>query len=164
MKEESKRGEGQTVISVSLPRELLQAIDDRAGSLGLARSLYLSLLAEKDLRQLGPLVIHGDQAQVAEQVELTPEAYSFLLSAIPEMADYERRLSGKALGDLPKPPKSVTKSKLWELFLDKRNEILKHKWIQSEKAGRDIGMEAAIREWLQAYHPAWAQAHKVDEA
>ena len=32
-------------------------------------------------------------------------------------------------------------SSLYKEFLAERNEILKHKWIESEKAGSDIGFE-----------------------
>jgi hypothetical protein len=155
-----ERSEGQTVVSVSLPVELLQEIDRRAESLGLARSQYIALLADKDLRQLGPLIIHGDQAKITQRVELTAEAYSFLLSAIPQMADFEQRLAGVAIPDLPPTPKSIRKSDLWQLFLLEQKEILKHKWIESEKVGYDIGIERAIRDWLQKHHEKWEAAQK----
>lgn len=35
-------------------------------------------------------------------------------------------------------------------FLATRDEILKYKWIESEKAGRDIGFEAALLGWAAA--------------
>jgi hypothetical protein len=40
-----------------------------------------------------------------------------------------------------------------ELLKDKDilNEINRHKWIESEKAGLDIGFEKATREWINAY-------------
>ncbi len=31
------------------------------------------------------------------------------------------------------------------------NEINRYKWIESEKAGGDIGFERAAREWINAY-------------
>ena len=34
-------------------------------------------------------------------------------------------------------------SSLYREFQAEREEILKHKWIESEKAGRDIGFERA---------------------
>ena len=40
-------------------------------------------------------------------------------------------------------------------FLSEREEILKHKWIESEKAGHDIGWEAALRDWVMKYRVAW---------
>ena len=33
---------------------------------------------------------------------------------------------------------------LYKEFLAEREEILKHKWIESEKAGSDIGFEKAL--------------------
>jgi len=46
-------------------------------------------------------------------------------------------------------------------------EITKYKWIESEKAGRDIGWERASREWLQKHFPAWKSVrwqHAIAEA
>ena len=44
-----------------------------------------------------------------------------------------------------------------ELLKDKRvmKEIEKHKWIESEKANRDIGFDSAARDWLDRYSDAW---------
>lgn len=35
-----------------------------------------------------------------------------------------------------------------------REEILKHKWIESEKAHRDLGSEA-VMDWIAKYAAAW---------
>ena len=45
------------------------------------------------------------------------------------------------------------------LFLDEREEILKHKWIESEKAGYDIGFERALLDWIVKYRPSWRDQH-----
>jgi hypothetical protein len=42
-------------------------------------------------------------------------------------------------------------------------EIKKYKWIESEKAGRDIGWERATREWMQKHFPQWKQ-HRWNRA
>lgn len=39
-------------------------------------------------------------------------------------------------------------SALYQQFLKEREEILKHKWIESEKAGQDIGFEKALLSWV----------------
>jgi len=39
-----------------------------------------------------------------------------------------------------------------------RNEILKHKWIESEKLGRDIGFELALTQWIEKHHAGWTMA------
>ncbi len=43
-------------------------------------------------------------------------------------------------------------------YLAERSEILAHKWNLSEKAGRDIGFEAALLDWAQHHRAAWRKA------
>ena len=43
-----------------------------------------------------------------------------------------------------------------------KNEILKHKWIESEKVGRDIGFENALLDWMSKHRTKWA-IHKIKE-
>jgi hypothetical protein len=33
-------------------------------------------------------------------------------------------------------------------FLADREDLLRQKWLMSEKAGRDVGLEAALLEWV----------------
>jgi hypothetical protein len=144
---------GAKVISVSLPQALLDDIDRRAQALGLPRSKYLTLLAQRDLHELGPLTIYGQDAEKAEEVELTEEAFDFLKAAIPQLEVWEKhRRDGTPL---PKaaPSPSATLQELWQRFLDERESIMVHKWIESQKAGEDIGIERAIRDWLQLNPP-----------
>jgi hypothetical protein len=42
----------------------------------------------------------------------------------------------------------VKNSALYKEFMAEREEILKHKWIESEKAGADIGFEKALLDWI----------------
>ena len=53
---------------------------------------------------------------------------------------------------LPKP--------LVELVQAVHEEIAKYKWIESEKAGRDIGTKQALEDWLQFHFPAWVRQEK----
>ena len=48
-----------------------------------------------------------------------------------------------------------------KLLKDKRviEEINRHRWIESEKAGHDIGFETAATEWLEKFSKAWMQYH-----
>jgi len=46
-------------------------------------------------------------------------------------------------------------SVLYKEFLAEREEILRHKWIESEKAGKDIGFEKALLDWIVKYRSAW---------
>ena len=38
-------------------------------------------------------------------------------------------------------------------------EINRHRWIESEKAGYDIGFETASIDWLENFSVAWMQYH-----
>jgi hypothetical protein len=44
--------------------------------------------------------------------------------------------------------------------MEERNEILKHKWIESEKAGFDIGFNKALVDWVMNHKTAWRQYRK----
>ena len=46
-------------------------------------------------------------------------------------------------------------SKLYQEFLKEREEILKHKWIESEKANRDVGFEWALLDWNIRHRAEW---------
>jgi hypothetical protein len=49
----------------------------------------------------------------------------------------------------------VKNSNLYKEFLAEREEILKHKWIESEKAGSDIGFEKALLDWIVKHRSNW---------
>jgi hypothetical protein len=141
-------------VCVSLPKRLVDDIDRRAESLSLTRSMYLTLLARQDLQVLGPLIVRSADAQEPRTIELEDEAHRFLMAAIPELADYERRIRLKQpLDYATAPPPDDALAKLWAAFLEERRAILENKWYRSGEAGRDIGIEAAIRDWLQNYAP-----------
>ena len=44
------------------------------------------------------------------------------------------------------------------LLQDERviNEINQHKWIESEKAGFDIGFDKAAEDWINRFSKSWA--------
>jgi hypothetical protein len=46
-------------------------------------------------------------------------------------------------------------SALYKKFIEERNEILKHKWIESEKVGHDIGFEKALLDWVFNHREKW---------
>ena len=43
----------------------------------------------------------------------------------------------------------------YKLYLMMCDEIKKHKWIESEKAGRDIGFEDALVDWVSKHRKGW---------
>ena len=51
-------------------------------------------------------------------------------------------------------------SVLYKEFLAEREEILRHKWIESEKAGHDIGFEKALLDWVVRFRASWRQQRK----
>ena len=49
------------------------------------------------------------------------------------------------------------KSSLYQEFLAERDEIMKYKWIESEKAGFDIGFERALLDWIRNHRDTWKE-------
>lgn len=49
----------------------------------------------------------------------------------------------------------------YQAFLEELHEILCHKWIESEKAGRDIGFEQALFDWAADYRALWKEKNKI---
>jgi hypothetical protein len=52
----------------------------------------------------------------------------------------------------------LKKSLLYRQFQAEREEVLKHKWIESEKAGHDIGLERATTDWVLKHRSQWLKA------
>ncbi|HRQ90849.1 MAG TPA: hypothetical protein PLA50_18815 [Bacteroidia bacterium] len=48
---------------------------------------------------------------------------------------------------------------LYREFLDEREEIMKHKWIRSEEAGRDVGLESALVDWALHHRESWKKEY-----
>ena len=59
-------------------------------------------------------------------------------------------------------PQFVKNSVLYKEFLAERAEILKHKWIESEKAGRDIGFEKALLDWIVKHRSNWRERRRKE--
>jgi hypothetical protein len=56
----------------------------------------------------------------------------------------------------------VKQSALYKEFLAERAEILKHKWIESEKAGKDIGFERALLDWIVKHRSNWRERRRKE--
>ncbi len=52
-------------------------------------------------------------------------------------------------------------SSLYREFQAEREEILKHKWIESEKAGHDIGFERALTDWIVKHRSKWRKTRQT---
>ena len=62
------------------------------------------------------------------------------------MSDQTKKLSDSDL---------LKNSSLYREFMAEREEIFKHKWIESEKAGCDIGFERALTDWIVRHRTKW---------
>lgn len=58
----------------------------------------------------------------------------------------------------------VKQSSLYQEFLAEREEILRHKWIESERLGHDIGFERALLDWIRKHREGWRSARRSQPA
>jgi len=49
---------------------------------------------------------------------------------------------------------------LEELYASIYNEIVKHKWVLSERTGTDVGVNAAERDWYARHFNDWSRYQK----
>jgi len=56
---------------------------------------------------------------------------------------------------LSNPPANLRNSRVFQHYLAERDEILKHKWLESQKAERDIGFARAHLDWIRHHRTAW---------
>jgi hypothetical protein len=54
----------------------------------------------------------------------------------------------------------VKQSTLYQEFLAEREEILKHKWLESERLGYDVGFERALLDWIRKHREGWRAARR----
>jgi hypothetical protein len=54
----------------------------------------------------------------------------------------------------------VKSSALYKQFFAEREEVLRHKWLESEKEGHDIGFEHALLDWIIKHRSAWREQRK----
>lgn len=46
-------------------------------------------------------------------------------------------------------------------FKAELEQILRHKWLVSEKEKRDVGFERALNEWAQNHRAAWRKDRNI---
>jgi len=63
--------------------------------------------------------------------------------------------SASETGDL------LVRSALYRELSAEREEVMRHKWFESEKAGRDIGFEQALVNWILYHRANWRAARRV---
>ena len=48
------------------------------------------------------------------------------------------------------------------MYLEMRREIMQHKWVESQKAGMDIGFESASKDWEIKHSENWLKSRKIN--
>ncbi len=49
----------------------------------------------------------------------------------------------------------LSRSDIYKEFLAEKEEVLRHKWLESEKAGYDIGYDRALVDWIMNHREKW---------
>ena len=65
-----------------------------------------------------------------------------------------------AAKDAPQANDLLKNSTLYREFQAEREEILRHKWIESEKAGHDIGFERALTDRIIKHRSTWRKTRQ----
>ncbi len=55
---------------------------------------------------------------------------------------------------------NVADTSLYKEFLAIKEEVMKHKWYESEKAGYDIGFARAVIGWTMRFKTQWLKNRK----
>lgn len=56
---------------------------------------------------------------------------------------------------------TLSATAVYKHFMKVREEVLKHKWCESEKAGKDVGFEFALIDWVVHHKYKWDTEVKV---
>jgi hypothetical protein len=70
--------------------------------------------------------------------------------------------ASSASSEAAEPDFPARHSALYREFQAERAEILRHKWLESEKQGFDIGFEHALFGWAIRHRKGWRK-HRADE-
>lgn len=55
---------------------------------------------------------------------------------------------------------NISSTSLYQEFLAQKEEILKHKWYESERAGHDVGFAHAVIDWTLKFKSRWIKERK----
>lgn len=55
---------------------------------------------------------------------------------------------------------NIKDTSIYKEFLAQKEEIMKHKWYESERAGRDVGFAYAIIDWTIKFKNKWIGERK----
>jgi hypothetical protein len=60
----------------------------------------------------------------------------------------------------PSNSELLKNSLLYRHFQAQREEVMRHRWSASERAGHDIGFARALTEWILRYRSAWLKRQR----
>ena len=72
----------------------------------------------------------------------------------------EQNANAQMSTDVSSGDNLVKNSSLYKEFQAELDEILRHKWLESEKAGLDIGFEQALTDWIMKHRSKWRKARQ----
>lgn len=55
---------------------------------------------------------------------------------------------------------NVQDTSVYREFLAQKEEIMKHKWYESERAGHDIGFARALIDWTLKFKSQWLKERR----
>ena len=55
---------------------------------------------------------------------------------------------------------NLEETSFYKEFQAQREEIMKHKWYESERAGHDIGWARALIDWTIKFKTQWLQSRR----
>jgi len=58
---------------------------------------------------------------------------------------------------------NIKESLVYKEFIAMKEEIFKHKWYESEKAGHDIGFGRALIDWTVRFKSKWVQERHPED-
>ena len=59
---------------------------------------------------------------------------------------------------------STSASDAFAEFQAELQEVMRYKWVESEKAGQDIGFEKALKQWSETLRPEWRKKWRESRA
>lgn len=57
----------------------------------------------------------------------------------------------------------IKKTSLYKEFEAQREEVLKHKWYESERAGHDVGFAKALIDWTMKFKSKWIKERHPED-
>jgi hypothetical protein len=55
---------------------------------------------------------------------------------------------------------NLEETSFYKEFKAQKEEIMKHKWYESERAGKDIGFARALIDWTMKFKTKWLQSRR----